>query len=368
LNELEQFAKEAGDREWMAFLGATSPLVEPPHARGVGEDGLQDLHHLAKAAFVDEVASHCRTDDESLTWALSMVDEQDLDAQIAKAAMALEDEPDSVCDFVFSHAGLDTPLEDFHELAKRAFVEELHGLCGGDVTLVKEALALVDDDDFDTAVASEAMGIEKEAFIPLLRGVGRAGVGRVRQALGGAIKSWGTGAAKAHQAQGAALRTSGKKLMKPTTLKVPGTSRTTELPAGFVNTQRGKFQVARSKAIQSDIAAGRGAGSKRTRFGDWMMGNKPAATAGAKTTAKTTAKTDASTLPMLKDKPPVVDPKKPPVVDPKKGPGGAEPEPNSFGTAPGTWNSLNEWFTNATPLQQMMVGGGGMVAAEAALD
>ena len=379
LNELELFAKEAADREWMAFLGDTSPLsMGPQEDRGVGEDGLQHMHQLAKAAFVDEVAGHCRTDDEALTWALSLVDEQDLDTQIAKVALALGDVPDAVSDFAFQHAGLDTPGEDFHELAKRAFVEELHDLCGGDVALVKEALALVDDEAFDIAVASEAMGLEKVAFAGLgraLGGVGRRIAGGAIGGVGKGLSGFGKWRAARQGAKADKMISSGASLRSPKIKTTHydmgvGPARSVVAP-GRVEKGYGTYLKDRGNIIKGDLAAERGAGSWSTRLGDKLQAKgqsvaapKPKTTPPVKDPATTPPVKDPATTPPVKDPatPPVKDPATPPVRDP------ATPPDSSYGTGKGTWDSMNEWFTNATPLQQMMVGGGGLVGAEAALD
>ncbi len=471
LNPLEKFAAEGADAEWLAFLGGGVDFEPAPHSSGIGEGGLQSLHSMAKTAFVDEVAGHCRSDKE-LTWALSLIDESTLDEGIAKLAMDLADEPQTVSDFVFGHAGRDIYPEDLHELAKLAFIHELHDICGGDAGLVKEALALVDDELFDVAVASGALGLEKVAFkIPGLStgkavmNVGRQMLGSASSKIGNKLVASGSAAREGAIRGAERLQSAGKKMQLHPDDWVQRAS-------GRVQQQRGAHRAASLGPRSTPLDKVTGRGAWRMRLGRRMQREgaglkdlararnpltpapealaaqrtatealnpkgvaarmaaapKPAPTgqpsaeelkalvaAGGDGVASVAAKTPSAVAPggalsageaaslesltgdaakaqaaaaakaeadaaakaqaaaaakaeadaAAKAQAAAAAKAEADAAAKLKAAGGGE---GSKGTAKGTWESANEWFTNATPMQKLLVGGGGLVGAEAALD
>ena len=278
MNELEMFAKESEDLAWAEFLAGGDPMVVSyNHSDHLGEPDLQELHGLAKAAFVDELAGACGPNDNALTWALSMVPEYALDAGIAKVALDLADEPPAVHDFVFKFAGQDVEYEDLHHLAKVAFVQELDDLCGGDRALVKEALDLVDDGAFDMALARGVMGMEKEALVGALAGGALLGAGAAK--LAPKLVGMGTALARgAKRLGGKAMSGVGQKLRASgaNTRNVAMREARSMGPAGTLMGDMGAVR-------EGLIRAGKGPGGLRTRLGKRLnrYGDKTQAAANA---------------------------------------------------------------------------------------
>ena len=364
LNALEKFAAEAADRDWLAFLGAER-AAPPPVDDGLGEDDLQFLHGIAKRAFVEEVEA-ASGGGKVAAWALSMVDDYQMDVEFAKLSMDLAEVPDQVRTFVFKHAGTQPELEDLHGLAKRAFLEELHDAFGGDVDLVKEALALVDDDAFDVAVAGMAMGIEKTA------GMWGAAKG-VAGTVGGLLRR---GVGQAATGIGEKLVSSGKKARKGFASAMMVEKATSGAGADYAARRL------------SQMKGGAGAGGGRIRLGkrlqNWgnvqhfkgMPGGVPAGTAlpkprfpsvvkGAPVTKGAPAGGTSPKKPVDPDVPPkkTVDPDVPPKVDPD-----VPPKTGPDGEPIGLWNGFSGWFDRATPLQKAIAVGVPAIGAEAALD
>ena len=283
LNDLEKYAQAAGDQAWAAFLGA-APVQEPSFDNALGEGDLRGLHELAKAAFVDELAASCGPNGNALTWALSMVGEDDLDVGIAKQALALSEEPQSVHDFVFKFAGADPGVEDLHELAKVAFVQELRDILAGDDDLVKEAVALVDDHTLDRAIAADFLGLEKVA---VFQGLGRMGLNLGKRMAGGVAagaQAVGQGAAKGYRATqrglGSAMRSTGAGLerwgagsrIKSGLKGEEWTTKGEKILRDKPGSMRGRFLKGRGDLVTGDFLAGAGPGGKRMRFGEWLQG------------------------------------------------------------------------------------------------
>jgi len=425
LNALEKFAAEAADRDWLAFLEAETPA---PRAEPEPID-FDALHGVAKRAFVEEIDA-AAGDAKTSAWALSMVDDRVFDLELAKLALALDVETPAVREFVTEKVGTDVDLDDLHGLSKRAFIEELALVLDSDRDLIKETIASVDDQDFDTVLATNILDLEKVAVVGVLsaglkagaKGLGRLG-SRMGQAMStgrSALKRGATGLGTRLQASGIrgkkkfiqghqnviANRAAGRFGMKPSQFADDyNRARISQAQGRFgpgslrIGAGKGLRYLARTPVskVVSDAKRGAGALASRVRGAPTP---KPAPPAGGADDLQDLLRSQADELAEAGGKatPPVRKPPDPDDVDidalegakpkakvdgdapggkgdPDVDPGGktdpdvdAGGDPGRFGTGKGTWDSMNEWFTNATPLQKAIAVGAPALTAEAALD
>lgn len=257
LSPIDDFIKEAGDAQWAAFLPDVEPELATPEER---EELFQELHKIAKESFHAELHLYAESD-EMAKWASEDISEDELDEQIFLVASSLTGEEINKLAQVESFVELEEQqfeqmyedtLQDLHGIAKEAFLVEIRNALSDDDELVKQALAVADEMDFDTSLAKLAAD---------------GGYALTKEAIRGTLgKLWGWGGKQVSKGGRSLFREAPKGTMGWTQRLQAGIGSRMQ-QAGMGMRRQGRQYQVNAKRWAGERAANRAARAARNRAG-----------------------------------------------------------------------------------------------------